>query len=61
VLDAGHPAVLAHRADWDGHTILAMHSFADDRLDAQLQLEPGIEEVVDCSGTRTPFRRRTGR
>ena len=50
VLDAGHPAVLAHRADWDGHTILAVHSFADDRLEAQLQLEPGIEEVVDLLG-----------
>jgi trehalose synthase len=47
VLDAGHPAVLAHRADWDGSTVLAVHSFADERLEARLRLEPGIEEVVD--------------
>ena len=50
VLDAGHPAVLAHRADWDGSTILAVHSFADARLEAQLRLEPEIEEVVDLLG-----------
>ena len=50
LLDAGHPAVLAHRADWDGSTILAVHSFADARLEARLQLEPGIEELVDLLG-----------
>jgi maltose alpha-D-glucosyltransferase/alpha-amylase len=47
LLDAGHSAVLAHRADWDGSTILAVHSFADEWLEARLRLEPGIEEVVD--------------
>jgi trehalose synthase len=47
LLDAGHAAVLAHRADWDGSTILAVHSFADERLDARLRLEPGVEEAID--------------
>jgi maltose alpha-D-glucosyltransferase/alpha-amylase len=47
VLDAGHAAVLAHRADWNGSTILAVHSFADERLEARLELEPGIVEAVD--------------
>jgi trehalose synthase len=46
VLDAGHPAVLAHRADWDGSTILAVHSFAGERLEARLLLET-TAEVVD--------------
>jgi hypothetical protein len=46
VLDAGHPAVLAHRADWDGRTILAVHSFAGERLEARLRLESAAE-VVD--------------
>jgi trehalose synthase len=47
LLDAGHAAVLAHSADWDGSTILAVHSFADERLDARLRLEPGVEEAID--------------
>jgi len=47
LLDAGHAPVLAHRADRDGSTILAVHSFAGERLEARLQLEPGIEEAVD--------------
>jgi maltose alpha-D-glucosyltransferase/alpha-amylase len=50
LLDAGHAAVLAHRADWEGSTILAVHSFAGERLEARLRLEPGVEEVVDLLG-----------
>jgi maltose alpha-D-glucosyltransferase/alpha-amylase len=50
VLDAGHSAVLAHRADWDGSTVLALHSFAGERLEARLELEPGVEEAVDLLG-----------
>lgn len=46
VLDAGHPSVLAHRADRDESTILAVHSFAGERLEARLRLEP-IQELVD--------------
>jgi maltose alpha-D-glucosyltransferase/alpha-amylase len=52
VLDAGHAAVLAHRADWEGSTILAVHSFAGERLEARLSLEAGIEEAVDLLGDR---------
>ena len=50
LLDADHAAVLAHRADWDGSTILALHSFADAPLEARLTLEPGIEELLDLFG-----------
>jgi trehalose synthase len=50
LLDAGHDAVFAHRADWDGSTIVMLHSFADERLEARLVLEPGIEEAVDLIG-----------
>jgi trehalose synthase len=52
VLDAGHAAVLAHRADWEGSTILAVHSFAGERLEARLSLEAGIEQAVDLLGDR---------
>jgi len=47
VLDAGQPAVLCHRADWDGSTVLALHSFADRRLDARVALEPEVVQAVD--------------
>jgi len=50
VLDAGHAAVLAHRADWAGSTVVAVHSFAAGRLEARLQLEPEVEEAVDLLG-----------
>jgi maltose alpha-D-glucosyltransferase/alpha-amylase len=44
LLDAGRSEVLAHRADWDGSTIVALHSFADRPLEARLELE---HEAVD--------------
>jgi trehalose synthase len=50
LLDAGHDAVFAHRADWNASTILTVHSFADERLEARLALEPGVEEAVDLIG-----------
>jgi hypothetical protein len=47
VLDAGQSAVLCHRADWDGSTVLALHSFAGHRLDARVAVEPEVEQAVD--------------
>ncbi|HSD81307.1 MAG TPA: alpha-amylase family glycosyl hydrolase, partial [Solirubrobacteraceae bacterium] len=47
VLDAGDPAVLAHRADWEGSTVVAVHSFAGERLEVRLALEDGVQELVD--------------
>jgi len=47
VLDAGQHAVLCHRADWDGSTVLALHSFADRRLDARVAVEPEVVQAVD--------------
>ena len=51
LLDAGHPAVLAHRADWDGSSVLAVHSFADERLEVQLAVEDEVEQAVDQFGS----------
>jgi len=52
LLEAGHAAVLAHRADWEGSTIVALHSFADHRIEAPLDLggDGPVEELVDLFG-----------
>ncbi|WP_444978884.1 hypothetical protein [Acrocarpospora pleiomorpha] len=39
MLDAGDTAVLAHRADIDGGTVLAVHNFADRKIDVELTLD----------------------
>ena len=44
LLDAGRSEVLAHRADWGGGTVIALHSFAGRPLEVRLDLE---EEAVD--------------
>jgi len=47
LLDAGHDAVLAHRADWDGSTIVALHSFAAERLEVRVEVGEDVEWAVD--------------
>jgi trehalose synthase len=47
VLDAGDLAVLCHRVDWEESTVLALHSFAGERIEARVDLEPGVEQAVD--------------
>ncbi|HKG63139.1 MAG TPA: alpha-amylase family protein [Solirubrobacteraceae bacterium] len=47
LLDAGHDAVLCHRMDWDGSTVLALHSFAAERLEARTGVEPEVDAAVD--------------
>lgn len=39
VLDAGDEAVLAHRADADGGTVIAVHNFADRKAKVELVLD----------------------
>jgi len=51
LLDAGHRAVLAHRADWAGSAVLAVHSFADERLEIRLPVEDEVEQAVDLFGS----------
>ena len=37
LLDSGEPAVFAHRADWDGSTVVAVHNLAGRDTDARLE------------------------
>jgi maltose alpha-D-glucosyltransferase/alpha-amylase len=50
LLDPGDPAVLAHRADWDDSAIVALHSFAERPVETTLEIESGVEELVDLFG-----------
>ena len=49
ILDARDPAVLAHRADWDDTTILAVHSFAEEPRAVRLEVGEA-DAVVDLFG-----------
>ena len=46
VLDAGDPAVLAHRADCDGSTIVALHNLAGRPVDAAVVLGDAGDDAV---------------
>jgi maltose alpha-D-glucosyltransferase/alpha-amylase len=39
LLDAGDPAVLAHRCDWDGGSVVAVHNLSAEPKVARLGLE----------------------
>ena len=49
ILDAGAPSVLAHRCDWDGSTIVAVHELGGSAVTVALSLDgpDGAEALVD--------------
>jgi maltose alpha-D-glucosyltransferase/alpha-amylase len=52
VLDPGTPAVLAHRCDWQGSTILALHNFSEETAKVRLALDGldgavGLDDLID--------------
>jgi trehalose synthase len=49
ILDAGDPAVLAHRADWEDSTIVAVHSLAEEPRGVEIEVGEA-EAVVDLFG-----------
>jgi maltose alpha-D-glucosyltransferase/alpha-amylase len=46
LLDARDPSVLAHRVDWRGSTIVAVHSFVDEPREVRLPVGE-VEAAVD--------------
>ncbi|MBA3748941.1 MAG: trehalose synthase [Solirubrobacterales bacterium] len=46
LLDAGEPSVLAHRCDWEGSTIVAVHELAGKAVEVQIAVDDG-EALVD--------------
>ena len=50
LLESGDPAVLAHRADWDGSAIVAVHSLAEEPREVRLEVGDA-EAAVDLFGT----------
>jgi maltose alpha-D-glucosyltransferase/alpha-amylase len=46
VLDVQEPAVLAHRCDWDGDVVVAVHSFSDAPVEVEVPLGDA-EAAVD--------------
>jgi trehalose synthase len=49
ILDAGDPAVFAHRADWQHSTVVAVHSLAEEPREVRLEVG-GVEAAVDLFG-----------
>jgi trehalose synthase len=47
------PEVFAHRGDWDGSTVVAVHNLSDQEITTTLTLEDGddVESLVDLFGT----------
>jgi maltose alpha-D-glucosyltransferase/alpha-amylase len=49
VLDAGAESVLAHRCDWEGETIVAVHELSGRPVTARLAIDDGLT-LVDLFG-----------
>jgi trehalose synthase len=49
ILETGDAAVLAHRADWDESTIVAVHSFAEEPREVRIEVGEA-DAVVDLFG-----------
>ena len=44
LLDTGLPSVLAHRCDWEGRSLVALHNLAPDPLVTRVDLGPDLPE-----------------
>ena len=57
VLETGEASVFAHRCDWDGTAVLAVHQLDDRPVTVRLALGEAEEALVDLFG---PDELRTG-
>jgi maltose alpha-D-glucosyltransferase/alpha-amylase len=46
VIDAGAPAVLAHRCDWDGATVVVLHNFSSEPQEVAFPLDDAEDAVA---------------
>jgi len=53
LLDTGAPSVLAHRCDWEGETIVAVHELSGTPVTVPLPVEDG-EALVELFGHTEP-------
>jgi maltose alpha-D-glucosyltransferase/alpha-amylase len=53
LLETGAPSVLAHRCDWEGETIVAVHELSGSPVTIELPIEDG-EALVDLFGHAEP-------
>ena len=49
LLDAGHPAVLAHRSEWEDSSVIAIHNLSPDPRTVRVDVRPpdGHDELTD--------------
>ena len=60
LIETLHPAVFAHRCDWEGSTVVAVHNLGAERVRADLPLGPGNRTAEDILA-ETERRHRVGR
>jgi maltose alpha-D-glucosyltransferase/alpha-amylase len=47
LLENDPPALLAHRCDWEGSTVVTVHNLSDSPVTAELDLGDGVTGVAD--------------
>lgn len=47
ILETDHPAVLAHRCQWNDRTVIAVHNFSKDACTITLKLEEDASQLID--------------
>jgi hypothetical protein len=53
LIDTPDPALLAHRCDWEGSTVVAVHNLGETPATATLELGDDVTGVDDLLGSRT--------